>query len=355
MGSDSIVRPNRKRRLRKGVMWATLLLLLVFVVLSIVGAFLGAQRAAAFFGSTPVVLFWFALTILFGLGFLSVPNLWRKPGLLLSHAGCVLVLLGALWGSQTAHELNTRYLGSDRIHEGMLQIFEGEQSSTVISRDGQTILGSLPFAVALRDFRLEYYTREGSLVVAAPDGRATALDAVAGEGMAWGGERTALRILRVFRNFKITIGEGERTVTDDAAAGSNPALEIELTAADGAVTRRFVFPAGLMEHDVSYGGLKLTYEPAAVTGISDYKSDLVIMDGGREVKRKVIEVNKPLHYGGYDFYQSSYDSERGQYTVLSVVSDSGLWCVFGGYALLCLGIMWQCWLRHVIRYMRSKA
>ena len=355
MGADSIVRPDRRHRLRKGVMWATLLVLLVFVVLSIVGAFLGAQRAAGFFGSTPVVLFWFLLTILLGLGFLFVPNLWRKPGLLLSHIGCVLILLGALWGSQTAHALRTRYLGDDRIHEGMLQIFEGETSSTVIARDGQTILGSLPFAVQLRDFRLEYYTREGTLTIAAQDGRATTLDAVAGEGIAWGGELPSLRILRVFRNFKITIGEGGRRVTDDAAAGRNPALEITLTGADGAATRRFVFPAGLMEHDFSYGGLKLTYEPAAVTGISDYKSDLVIVDGGREVKRKVIEVNKPLHYGGYDFYQNSYDSERGRYTVLSVVSDSGLWCVFGGYALLCLGIVWQCWLRHVGRYMRSKA
>lgn len=355
MGSNPKLPSGRKRRLRKGVMWATLLLLVVFVVLSIVGAFLGAQRAAVFFGSPPVVLFWFVLTILFGLGFLLVPALWRKPGLLLSHTGCVLILVGALWGSQTAHELRTRYLGDDRIHEGMLQIFEGQKSSAVISRDGRTILGSLPFAVELRDFRLEYYTREGTLTIASPDGRATTLDAVAGEGIAWGGELPSLRILRVFRNFRITIGEGERKVTDDVAAGSNPALQIELIAADGTTTPRYVFPAGLMEHDFSYGGLRLTYEPAALTGISDYKSDLVIVDDGREVKRKVIEVNKPLHYGGYDFYQSSYDSERGQYTVLSVVSDSGLWCVFGGYALLCLGIMWQCWLRHVSRYVRSKA
>ena len=38
----------------------------------------------------------------------------------------------------------------------------------------------------------------------------------------------------------------------------------------------------------------------------DYKSWLTVIDNGREVVRKVIEVNEPLRYRGYIFYQSSY-------------------------------------------------
>ncbi len=38
----------------------------------------------------------------------------------------------------------------------------------------------------------------------------------------------------------------------------------------------------------------------------DYKSWLTVIKNGREVMRKVIEVNEPLKYGGYTFYQSSY-------------------------------------------------
>lgn len=38
----------------------------------------------------------------------------------------------------------------------------------------------------------------------------------------------------------------------------------------------------------------------------DYTSDLVVLDGGREVLKKTIEVNDPLSYGGLTFYQSSY-------------------------------------------------
>ena len=39
----------------------------------------------------------------------------------------------------------------------------------------------------------------------------------------------------------------------------------------------------------------------------DYKSDLSILVGGKEVMRKTIEVNDPMEYDGYDFYQSSYE------------------------------------------------
>ncbi len=39
-----------------------------------------------------------------------------------------------------------------------------------------------------------------------------------------------------------------------------------------------------------------------------FQSDLVILDGGKEVLKKSIEVNDPLTYKGITFYQSSYQS-----------------------------------------------
>lgn len=38
----------------------------------------------------------------------------------------------------------------------------------------------------------------------------------------------------------------------------------------------------------------------------EFQSELVVIDGGREVIKKVIEVNHPLTYKGITFYQSSY-------------------------------------------------
>jgi len=43
----------------------------------------------------------------------------------------------------------------------------------------------------------------------------------------------------------------------------------------------------------------------------DFESELVILENGKEVLKKVIEVNSPLKYKGITFFQSSYGMMRG--------------------------------------------
>jgi ResB-like family protein len=88
--------------------------------------------------------------------------------------------------------------------------------------------------------------------------------------------------------------------------------------------------------------------------VRDYKSELVVIESGREVARKTIEVNSPLHYGGYHFYQADYDQRYQSYTVLQVVSDSGLWAVYAAFALLLVGTVWQMWIAP-LRRLRGRA
>jgi len=82
-----------------------------------------------------------------------------------------------------------------------------------------------------------------------------------------------------------------------------------------------------------------------VQQVKDFKSDVAVLEEGQTTARKVIEVNHPLHYGGYHFYQHSYDDVGGQYTILLVKSDSGLRLVYGGFLLLGAGVFWWCWAR----------
>ena len=79
--------------------------------------------------------------------------------------------------------------------------------------------------------------------------------------------------------------------------------------------------------------------------ISDYKSSLIVLEKQQMVTEEVIEVNAPLHYSGYHFYQHSYGREQGEYTVLFVKSDSGLWSVYAGFTMLCVGTFWLFWVR----------
>ncbi|MBI5026573.1 MAG: cytochrome c biogenesis protein ResB [Nitrospirae bacterium] len=56
--------------------------------------------------------------------------------------------------------------------------------------------------------------------------------------------------------------------------------------------------------------IKCNWYDTEYYGMSDmpkeYQSELIIVEGGREVLKKVIEVNTPLTYKGITFYQSSY-------------------------------------------------
>ncbi len=54
----------------------------------------------------------------------------------------------------------------------------------------------------------------------------------------------------------------------------------------------------------------------------DYNSDLVILENGREIMRKRIEVNDPLTYKGITFYQSSYGN-TGTAMFKLKVTDNG--------------------------------
>ncbi len=55
----------------------------------------------------------------------------------------------------------------------------------------------------------------------------------------------------------------------------------------------------------------------------EYRSDLTVLENGKEVKKQRIVVNDPLDYRGWTFYQSSYDL-RYQYTISIKDQISGL-------------------------------
>ena len=90
---------------RRTIMWLGLVLIIVLTVLSIYGAFIGAERAQQLFNQPPLVVYWTTLAILLIVGIAAFRRLLRVPGLLLIHAGCVLILAGGMRGSHAGHNL----------------------------------------------------------------------------------------------------------------------------------------------------------------------------------------------------------------------------------------------------------
>ncbi len=124
------------------------------------------------------------------------------------------------------------------------------------------------------------------------------------------------------------------------------------------------------DYDAGFGEMPLAAVfddlPAGAQGISlvllpgqrmvkDYLADVAVLVDGEVRSQKTIEVNHPLGYGGYHFYQVDHGSdERGTYTILSVVSDNGWLAVRSGFVALLFGTFWQLWFVPVLRARKGK-
>ncbi len=71
-----------------------------------------------------------------------------------------------------------------------------------------------------------------------------------------------------------------------------------------------------------------------------FRSRVTVRDASGGEHAEIIEMNRPLVYGGYHFFQSSYQLEGGRrMSILSVSRDPGQAIVFLGYGLLVLGMI----------------
>lgn len=326
---------------RRAILWAGLLLILLLIALSIYGAFIGAERAQGFFNSIPLAVYWLAFASLLVAAIATFSRLISVRGLFLIHLGCVLVLLGGIWGSRAGIKIQDTLFGTDTIHSGQMIIYEGAaQKAVAIEDDSEK---ELPFAVKLVDFRLQYY-QPGNLLIQTRDGVGFKVPAQPGAAYSLGDDLGSVEIIRQFENFKLIREQDGLVAIDDPNPGAtgNPALELLLKKPDGSVTTRYAFER-FAGHARPENNLQFSYRRM----IRDFISDVEVIKNDKAVARKSIEVNKPLHFDGYLFYQQDYDHQAGQYTVLRVTSDTGLGVVYLGFILLCAGAFWHLWLRHI--------
>jgi hypothetical protein len=253
-----------------------------------------------------------------------------------------------MWGSKPGHALQKRLFGTDKIPQGQMGIYDRMQDNRIQVEDGNDVR-ELPFFVRLNDFRLEYY-EPGQLFVWSQDGRSWRVPAEAGKSLSLGGDLGTITIRRVFRNFKVDIQE-DQPVAYDEPGGSNPALEIAIERPGAEPGRRYVFelrPGHMNPNDP----LAMRYRRS----VKDYISELEIVKNGSVVAAKDIEVNHPLYYGGYHFYQQDWgEDQHGEYSILLVVSDSGLNVVYGGYVFLIGGIFWHFWGRRALDRFKTRS
>ncbi|MCK5113895.1 MAG: cytochrome c biogenesis protein ResB [Phycisphaerae bacterium] len=302
-----------------------------------------------------MAIFWSGLVVMLAASVLLWKRIRRNPGLLMLHAGCILIIAGAMWGSQTAHDLRAELWGDTRLHHG-----EGILSL------GESI--NVGFEVKLEKAWTEYYPPTGSpwdfyYELRIPDGAAMGIP------LQW--EDPIKKPLGKFtvpgQDFR---GDILEIYTDDKSAASAPELfgralgpnvKMEIFRDGKPATIRFkarddsnvtrIPPVNLYDSQAAW---EADGYPAIVMyntqAVKDHKAVLSIHENGKEVLRKTIEVNYPLHYGGYHFYLMHCDP-AGKFVELTVRSDAGLYVVYAGMILLCVGVFVVMWGKAIFRWL----
>ena len=93
----------------------------------------------------------------------------------------------------------------------------------------------------------------------------------------------------------------------------------------------FFYKAGSSERvplgfDVRCDDFSLTYYDTGMP--KEYRSELTVIENGREVLKKSIVVNDPLDYKGFTFYQASYQAAANEFWVTIQDQENGMRQVF---------------------------
>ncbi len=239
---------------------------------------------------------------------------------ILMHAGLVIIIAGAF---------ATRYYR----FEAQLPLHAGAAEDLAHT---ETAAYKLPFAVELKSFRLEYYAEPQGLITVEENGRSQSFAAKEGAVFSLAGG-AKLKVLRVVRDFGLKAGN---EVVEKSPYWNNPAVRLEIALAGKKQALWFFsnFP-GMHGVDLPF---RVAYSLEHAEIKNYYSTVKILSETGPEVNAE-IGVNKPLKYGAYTLYQTSYDPSDAEYTLLTITMDRGVWVVYLGFALFLTGIL--LWLR----------
>jgi len=263
----------------------------------------------------------------------------RSLGTMLSHFSILVILLGALIGM---------FYGQ----KGLIKISKGEEVSYFMARNEKRV--DLGFSIKLDQFIYnEHIDPKEKLFVCSPqqqeavcmmqgsNGKERLKGAIAEISTEIGTESRIsdtgykIRILRYLPDF--VMDTATKVAVSRSAAPNNPAIEVELKDKAGAVKKFWVFARFPDVHQELGADFKFIYNWVGRRP-KDFISKVTILKGGKALMSKDIRVNEPLHFGGYTFFQSSYDVDNLNWSGLQVVNDPGVAVVYSGFILLILGL-----------------
>lgn len=311
-------------------------------VLAIIGAFMGAEDAAEFFNSRPLTIFWAAFAAVLIIGVIAFKSMARCPGLVGMHVGCVLVIAGAMWGSDEAHRLRVARYNEKKLTAGSMMLIEGRRTELAKADDGELHL--FDFQVKLDGFRVEHYQLADERWLIGVVADIPGEQANRAERIDW----------QIDEPVKVPFTDVEFTVIEQKGL-RRPVFRLtrgekSVTPMPKTPTDKESFPLTLLYE--SEQQWRSTGSPTLILqkphqSVRDEVASLAVVADGRVIERAEVRANHPMHYGGYHFYLAGYTPGERAEVWLKVVSDSGLVAVYIGFAMICLGAVWQFWIRPI--------
>jgi len=264
----------------------------------------------------------------------------RTLGSFLAHSSILIILSGALIGILFGQK-------------DYLKIGKGQEVDSFICRGEKVSLG---FSIRLNDFiynenidpkeKLLVYKRIKSEkgVCDMPDalggkktqGLLAQMPVNLGIEQVIGNTGYKIKAIRYVSDF--VMDTSTKVVSSRSARPDNPAIEVELKDPKGGIKNIWVFARFPDMHQQASGDFQILYNWAPRRP-KDFISKVTILKAGKEILSRDIQVNAPLNFAGYNFFQSSYDSQDLSWTGLQVVKDPGVPVIYSGFVLLILGLV----------------
>ncbi len=129
----------------------------------------------------------------------------------------------------------------------------------------------------------------------------------------------------------------------------NPIALIEVEQPDKEPVQKYIYPPKgtkeallMIEGSPYFLALASTREQET----KYWKSHLSVLDAsGNVLKESLIQVNEPLQYAGYRFYQTDFDPKRPNYSGIGVSREPGLYIIYLGFYLLVTGVFMMFYMR----------
>lgn len=145
-----------------------------------------------------------------------------------------------------------------------------------------------------------------------------------------------IKVMRYVADF--VMDTSTKAVSSRSASPDNPALEVELKDPNGRVKTAWLFARFPDIHQEISAPFRILYNWAPRRP-KDFISRVTILKAGKEISSKDIQVNAPLNFAGYNFFQSSYDNQDLSWSGLQIVKDPGVPVIYSGFFLLIVGLV----------------